>query len=109
MPATAKLCQSAEMSLHLLIPPLNPPIIYLILNRCMVWYRFSRRLHAVWPLTKCFTARRTVLHSSFCLISGSSILIQCQFSPNQVRSSRFRPIEATFLFFSGTYLHYVLR
>ena len=47
MPATAKLCQSAEMSLHFLIPLLNPPIIYLILNQCMVWYRFSIRLHAI--------------------------------------------------------------
>ena len=46
MPATAKLCQSAEMSLHLLILPLNPPKIYLILNQGMVWYRFSIRLHA---------------------------------------------------------------
>ena len=109
MPATAKLCQSAEMSLHFLIPPLNPSIIYLILNQGMVWYRFSIRLHAFYLLTQCFTARRTVRHSSFCLISGSSILIQCQFSPDQVRSSRFRPIEATFLFFSGTYPHYVLR
>ena len=44
MPATVKLCQSAEMSLQFLIPPLNPPIIYLILNQCMVWYRFSIRL-----------------------------------------------------------------
>ena len=44
MPATAKLCQSAEMSPHFLIPPLNPPIIYLILNQCMVWYQFSIRL-----------------------------------------------------------------
>ena len=46
MPATAKLCQSAEMSLHFLIRLLNPPIIYLILNEGMVWYRFSIRLHA---------------------------------------------------------------
>ena len=46
MPATAKLCQSAEMSPHLLILPLNPPIIYFILNQGMVWYRFSIRLHA---------------------------------------------------------------
>ena len=46
MPATAKLCQSGEMSHHFLIFPLNPPIIYLILNQCMVWYRFSIRLHA---------------------------------------------------------------
>ena len=46
MPATAKLCQSAEMSLHSWILPLNPPIIYLILNQGMVWYRFSIRLHA---------------------------------------------------------------
>ena len=46
MPATAKLCQSAEMSLHFLILPLNPGIIYLILNQGMVWYRFSIRLHA---------------------------------------------------------------
>ena len=46
MPATAKLCQSAEMSLHFWILPLNPPIIYLILNLGMVWYRFSIRLHA---------------------------------------------------------------
>ena len=46
MPATAKLCQSAEMSLQFLIPPLNPPLIYLILNLGMVWYRFSIRLHA---------------------------------------------------------------
>ena len=51
MPATAKLCQSAEMSLHFLIFPLNPPIIYLILNQGMVWYRFSIRLHAFFPLT----------------------------------------------------------
>ena len=46
MPATAKLCQSAEMPPHFLILPLNPPIIYLILNLGMVWYRFSIRLHA---------------------------------------------------------------
>ena len=46
MPATAKMCQSAEMSLHFLILPLNPQIIYLILNPGMVWYRFSIRLHA---------------------------------------------------------------
>ena len=46
MPATAKLCQSAEMSLHFLILPLNPSIIYLILNQSMVWYRLSIRLHA---------------------------------------------------------------
>ena len=46
MPETAKLCQSAEMSLHLLILQLNPPIIYLILNQGIVWYRFSIRLHA---------------------------------------------------------------
>ena len=45
MPATAKLCQSAKMSLHFLILPLNPPIIYLILNQGMVWYRFSICLH----------------------------------------------------------------
>ena len=45
MPATAKLCQSAEMSLHFLILPLNSPIIYLILNHGMVGYRFSIRLH----------------------------------------------------------------
>ena len=46
MPATAILCQSAEMSLHFWILPLNPPIIYLILNQSTVWYRFSIRLHA---------------------------------------------------------------
>ena len=46
MPAPPKLCQSAEMSLHFLIPPLNPSIIHLILNQGMVWYRFSIRLHA---------------------------------------------------------------
>ena len=46
MPATAKLCQSADMSPHFLILPLNPPIIYLILNQGMVWDRFSIRLHA---------------------------------------------------------------
>ena len=46
MPETAKLCQSAEMSLHFLILPLNAPIIYLILNHGMVWYPFSIRLHA---------------------------------------------------------------
>ena len=46
MPATAKLCRSAEMSLHFLILPLNPPIIYFILNQGMVWCRFSIRLHA---------------------------------------------------------------
>ena len=51
VPATAKLCQSAEMSLHFLILPLNPPIIYLILNQGMVWYRFSILLHAFYPLT----------------------------------------------------------
>ena len=46
MPATAKLCQSAEMSPHFLILPLNPPIIYLILNQGMIRNRFSIRLHA---------------------------------------------------------------
>ena len=46
MPATAKLCQSAEMSLHFLIPPLKPSIIYLIVNQGMVWYQISIRLHA---------------------------------------------------------------
>ena len=46
MPATAKLCQSAEISLHFLILPLNPQIIYLIRNQGMVWYRFLIRLHA---------------------------------------------------------------
>ena len=46
MPATAQLCQSAEMSLHFLILPLNPALIYLIPNQGMVWYRFSIRFHA---------------------------------------------------------------
>ena len=46
MPATAKLCQSAEMSPHFLMLPLNPPIMYLILNQGMIWNRFSIRLHA---------------------------------------------------------------
>ena len=46
MPATATMCQSAEMSLHFLIPPLNPSIIYLILKQGMIWYRFSICFHA---------------------------------------------------------------
>ena len=45
-PGRDLLYQSAEMSLHFLILPLNPPIIYLILYQGMVWYRFSIRLHA---------------------------------------------------------------
>ena len=69
MPATAKMCQSAEMSLHFLIPPLNPPIIYLILNQCMVWYRFSIRLHAFLALNLMF----------YCTEDCSSLLILSHF------------------------------
>ena len=90
MPATAKLCQSAEMSLHFLILPLNPPIIYLILNQGMVWYRFSIRLHAFLALNLMF----------YCPEDCSSLLILSHFRfihpdsvPIQPKSGQIKQIS----------------
>ena len=109
MPATAKLCQSVEMSLHFLILPLNPPIIYLILNQ-------GHGLVSILDTFACFLALNLMF---YCTEDCSSLLILSHFRfihpdsvPIQPKSGQIKqisPLRGYSSIFSGTYPHYVLR
>ena len=90
MPATAKLCQSAEMSLHFLIPPLNPPIICLI----------SQPMHGLVSILDTFTCFLALNLIFYCTEDCSSLLILSHFRfihpdsvPIQPKSGQIKQIS----------------
>ena len=90
---------SRRAKIILMIPPMNLPIMYLILNQCIVWRRLQIPLGASYPLILCFPVGCTVHHTSFSLLQGPSIPIWCQISPNQIKLSRVWFIATMFPFF----------